>query len=141
MVEPGIRYRARPESDGKADLVVANSYSYASVLVGNGDGTFHFSNRGLGTYPLAMAVGDFNGDGRPDIAGVYGRINDTLSILLSTPGCALDFNHSCSVTVQDISDYLSAWFARLPSADFNHSGADTAQDIFDFLAAFFAGCG
>jgi hypothetical protein len=53
---------------------------------------------------------------------------------------AADINNSGAVTVQDIFDFLAAWFAGLPSADFNHSGTVTVQDIFDFLAAWFAGC-
>ena len=54
--------------------------------------------------------------------------------------CPADFNHSGARTVQDIFDFLAAWFAQNPAADFNHSGSVSVQDIFDFLAAWFAGC-
>ena len=54
--------------------------------------------------------------------------------------CPADFNASGAVTVQDIFDFLAAWFAGQISADFNHSGVVTVQDIFDFLAAWFGGC-
>ena len=54
--------------------------------------------------------------------------------------CGADFNCSGAVTVQDIFDFLSAWFGKNTNADFNNSGAVTVQDIFDFLAAWFAGC-
>jgi hypothetical protein len=54
--------------------------------------------------------------------------------------CAPDFNGVGGLTVQDIFDFLNAWFAGLPSADFNHVGGLTVQDIFDFLNAWFAGC-
>ena len=54
--------------------------------------------------------------------------------------CAADFNHSGSVTVQDIFDFLAAYFAGTAGADFNSSGTITVQDIFDFLAAYFTGC-
>jgi FG-GAP-like repeat len=60
--------------DGKLDLVVASYYNYpggASVLLGNGDGTFAPAV----SYPVpspaftnAVAIADFNGDGKPDIA-------------------------------------------------------------------------
>ena len=61
--------------DGLQDLAVANFGSNApdattvSVLLGNGDGTFQVA----GTFnaqrgPLWVAVGDFNGDGRQDLA-------------------------------------------------------------------------
>jgi hypothetical protein len=42
--------------------------------------------------------------------------------------------------VQDIFDFLSAWFASAPSADVNANGTVTLQDIFDFLNAYFAAC-
>ncbi|MCC6320444.1 MAG: hypothetical protein IT438_03285 [Phycisphaerales bacterium] len=56
--------------------------------------------------------------------------------------CIGDFNHSGGQpTVQDIFDFLAAYFTGDPSADVNNSGgAPTVQDIFDFLAAYFAGC-
>ncbi len=54
--------------------------------------------------------------------------------------CPADFNNSGTVTVQDIFDFLAAWFAGNPSANFNGIGAINVQDIFDFLSAWFAGC-
>jgi hypothetical protein len=54
--------------------------------------------------------------------------------------CIADFNHVGGVTVQDIFDFLAAYFTQNPSADVNHVGGITVQDIFDFLAAYFAGC-
>ena len=54
--------------------------------------------------------------------------------------CAPDFNCSGSVTVQDIFDFLAAWFSADPRADYNGAGGITVQDIFDFLAGWFAGC-
>jgi hypothetical protein len=62
------------------------------------------------------------------------------SFTITAPPCAPDFNGSGTVTVQDIFDFLSAWFAGQPTADYNHTGGITVQDIFDFLAAWFAGC-
>ena len=56
-------------------------------------------------------------------------------------GCPADFDCSGTVTVQDIFDFLSAWFARDPRADFDGSGSITVQDIFDFLGAWFSKCG
>jgi len=54
--------------------------------------------------------------------------------------CPADFNCSDSISVQDIFDYLTAYFAGAAGADFNGSGAPSVQDIFDFLGAFFGGC-
>jgi hypothetical protein len=57
-----------------------------------------------------------------------------------TPCCLADYNQSGTVTVQDIFDFLNAYFTNNNLADINHSGAVTVQDIFDFLTAYFAGC-
>lgn len=55
-------------------------------------------------------------------------------------GCVGDFNGVGGVTVQDIFDFLIAYFAGLPAADVNRAGGVTVQDIFDFLVSYFAGC-
>ncbi len=54
--------------------------------------------------------------------------------------CAADFNGVGGLDVQDIFDFLNAWFASLPSADFNGINGIDVGDIFDFLNAWFAGC-
>ena len=62
--------------DGAPDLAVANLYDSpgtVSVLLGNGDGTFQSAlSFNAGSYTAAVAVGDFNGDGRPDLAVAEG---------------------------------------------------------------------
>jgi hypothetical protein len=55
-------------------------------------------------------------------------------------GCGADANGDGALSVQDIFDFLGAWFAGQPSADFNGTGGLSVQDIFDFLGAWFAGC-
>jgi hypothetical protein len=70
--------------DGKLDLVVANLVNDSGgagsmgVLLGNGDGTFQpVVNYSLGSNPDSVAVGDFNGDAKLDLAvansGGYGN--------------------------------------------------------------------
>lgn len=54
--------------------------------------------------------------------------------------CRGDFNCTGGAEVQDIFDFLNAWFASDPLADFDGNGAIEVQDIFDFLNAWFAGC-
>ena len=66
--------------------------------------------------------------------------NHPLLTLTAIPICPPDFNHSGTLTVQDIFDFLSAWFGGSPAADFNHVNGLTVQDIFDFLGAWFIGC-
>ncbi|PYL01629.1 MAG: hypothetical protein DME19_01020 [Verrucomicrobia bacterium] len=77
--------------DSKLDLAVANhgcsncspafSGSF-SVLLGNGDGTFQSRlNYDAGKDPVSVAVGDFNGDGKPDLA-VVNSGSTNLAVLL-----------------------------------------------------------
>jgi hypothetical protein len=58
--------------DGKLDILTmpaSNPNGIVSVLLGNGDGAFQSPlNYAAGPSPYAVAVGDFNGDGFPDLA-------------------------------------------------------------------------
>ncbi len=71
--------------DGRVDLVVANSASNnnnVSILLGNGDGIFQTAvNYTAGAGPTGVAVGDFNGDGKADLAVTNGGSNN-VSVLL-----------------------------------------------------------
>jgi hypothetical protein len=59
-------------ADGKVDLAVINNISpgSASILLGNGDGTFQSPAAAFATgpNPIGLAVADFNGDGKTDLA-------------------------------------------------------------------------
>lgn len=58
----------------------------------------------------------------------------------STPCCKADFNQNGALSVQDVFDFLDAWFAGQPEANFaGGSGTPTVQSVFDFLTAWFAG--
>jgi len=69
---------------------------------------------------------------------------DDVTFSYSTPGpiqtCAADYNGSGGLSVQDIFDFLAAYFSSNPRGDFNGVAGITVQDIFDFLASYFAGC-
>jgi hypothetical protein len=74
--------------DGNPDLVVAHGSNNVSVLLGNGDGTFQGAqNFAVGSEPLSVAVGDFDGrhyaNGSPilDLA-VANKGSNTVSVLL-----------------------------------------------------------
>lgn len=77
----------------------------------------------------ACAAGSFSG------AGVACNPGGNFT----TPCCKANFNQVSGVTVQDVFDFLNAWFAGSASTDFNGSGV-TVQDVFDFLSAWFNGC-
>jgi hypothetical protein len=73
--------------DGKTDLAVTN-YLYpagtVSILMGNGNGSFRAAvNYAVGYYPTSVAVGDFNGDGKLDLA-VANSGSNNVSILLGS---------------------------------------------------------
>jgi hypothetical protein len=59
---------------------------------------------------------------------------------IGAPACAADFNGSGGLSVQDLFEFLAAYFAGEPDADIDGSGSVTVQDVFSFLAAYFAGC-
>jgi hypothetical protein len=86
--------------DGRLDLVVANfcgttqnptdceqnnPSGTVSILLGNGDGTFQpHADYATNVFPNWVAVGDFNGDGKPDLvtANSYFGNGQTVSVLL-----------------------------------------------------------
>ncbi|MGW6412828.1 FG-GAP repeat domain-containing protein [Streptomyces vinaceus] len=99
--------------DNKPDLTTANQgNNNVSVLLGNGDGTFNpaasYPTDGTGTSPRAVAVGDLNGDNKPDLTTANGNLN-SVSVLLGngdgtfSPATAYPTNGSiaASVVVRD----------------------------------------
>ena len=70
-----------------AVMAVANEVSNTvSILLGNGDGTFRPNiDFAAGTGAIGIAVGDFNGDGRLDLAVADFSSANTVFVLLQTP--------------------------------------------------------
>jgi hypothetical protein len=73
------------DGDGNLDLAIAEPYAgYVVVLLGDGSGRFHEASGSpfaAGKNPDAIAVGDFNGDGKADLA-VANYSDNTVSVLL-----------------------------------------------------------
>jgi hypothetical protein len=76
------------DGDGKLDLATSNlNDGDVSVLRGNGDGTFQSQKRyavadKAGAKPSSLVVGDFDGDGNPDLATANSGFKN-LSVLLN----------------------------------------------------------
>jgi hypothetical protein len=78
--------------------------------------------------------------GRLDLNATPGVLTDDFDAALVAKVCLPDFNNDGGVTVQDIFDFLTAWFSNDPNANINSDAGVTVQDIFDFLGYWFAGC-
>jgi hypothetical protein len=82
---PSAMYIADFNGDGNMDVVTANNgtgINTVSVLLGKGTGGFAAAVQyPTGRGPIDVTVGDFNGDGVPDLA-VANNIDSTVSVLL-----------------------------------------------------------
>jgi uncharacterized repeat protein (TIGR01451 family) len=103
--------------DGNADLVVGSfsAESGISVLLGNGDGTFREPvnyTLGGGASPSNLVVGDFNNDGKPDIA-----VTTTYGLLIYLSNGDGTFQVVGTLNTRSPNDY-----SGLAAADFNGDG-------------------
>jgi hypothetical protein len=95
--QPAVGYWVNPapvsiaiadlNGDGIPDLAVLAAGETVAILVGQGDGTFQYqpTNFIAGSDPgftESLVVGDFNGDGRPDVAVALGYVAQ-LGVLLN----------------------------------------------------------
>ena len=114
-------------SDGVPDLVVSNLNSNnVTVLLGNGGGGFTAATGSpitVGTSPQAVAIGDYNGDGKLDLA--VANYSGSISILLG--------NGSGSFTAASGSPIATGGMtASVVTGDFNGDGiADLAAGTYD----------
>lgn len=86
---PGAVVAGDFNADNKVDLAITNEgNNTVSILLGNGDGTFQpateFSVGNSGDFTAGVAAGDFNGDGRLDVA-VADQTNTNVSVMLQRP--------------------------------------------------------
>jgi FG-GAP-like repeat len=90
--------------DGKLDIVFGQTSSSVptslGLLLGDGHGAFASPTwYPVGTIPLMIAVGDFDGSGKPDLA-VANYFNDFVSVLLGV--CLVDPNLPVITSVRDV---------------------------------------
>src|SRR5207244_2770681 len=85
----------------------ANSNSSnGSILLGDATGNFSApTNFTAGTSPRSVAVGDFNGDGKQDLAVANNGSNNVSILLRNCPPPALTFNSASSRGVHNGTPY------------------------------------
>ncbi|HEY4905691.1 MAG TPA: FG-GAP-like repeat-containing protein [Candidatus Sulfotelmatobacter sp.] len=111
-------------NDGKSDVIVANSgAASASVLLGNGNGSFQTRvDAPAGPNVNAVVVGDFNGDGVPDLAFANGDCSgcsaNSISVILGNNDGTFKAPNTYSTTIgtADVDTYA------LVTADFDGDG-------------------
>jgi hypothetical protein len=113
-------------------------------LVGNAATAPYGSPASLGALAFkARIVYDFDGDGLyadPSTAASNSPDQAYNVVMALLPEVLVaDFNGDGAVSVQDIFDYLAAYFAGAGGGgDWNGDGVVSVQDIFDYLADYFA---
>jgi hypothetical protein len=112
--------------DGKPDLATA-SYAYSTnqtsltILFAQGNGTFTANpSLVLGSGGVGVAVGEFNGDGHPDVATVSFQSGATVKLLLGQGDGSFTSGGSVAVGVQPIS---------VTVGDFNGDGQQDLASI------------
>jgi hypothetical protein len=73
-------------ADGKPDLATANRSDSVSVLLNRGNGSFRgkrdYATGAFAAFTTSVAIGDLNGDGKPDLATANENA-DAISVLLN----------------------------------------------------------
>ena len=106
------------DNNGTADLAVTSGFdNTVIILLGHGDGTFAPANGSpitVGNFPQAVRAGDFNNDGRLDLA-VANANDNTVSILLGNGDGTFTPATGPAVPVGGFPFFLAI-------ADFDHNG-------------------
>jgi uncharacterized protein (TIGR03437 family) len=127
-VDPSVIVVADLNGDGKLDAVfgygdggtqdgVHNDYQMVSVCLGNGDGSFQLAMAiGVGERPSSVALGDFNGDGKPDLAVANETSNNVTALINQGPGTYLTAVSAAGLTGPVAPESLASLFGALPAS-------------------------
>lgn len=133
------------DADGRTDI--GSFYKYADNSVGllswtaNPAGGFAAPVRGwhVPATPywgdpkrMTIAAGDFNGDGRGDVAGFYGYADGRLSMLTFTAKADGGFNNAFSSWKSTTSSWGSWERTRFTAGDFNGDGRDDLAALYGY---------
>src|SRR5687767_6061055 len=126
--EPYAAYAADFTNDGRPDVAVVNgTSSNVNLLVRQPAGGFVDAgpiDLGVGTGPSFAAVGDFNGDGRSDLAVAKFVAGPSLQVLIQQPGGGLAIESQLGSEAQA---------SAIGAGDFNGDGRT------DLVVAFWGG--
>jgi hypothetical protein len=132
------------DGDGLLDVAVSRDSSAGNLIWyrGRGDGTFDpaVTKTATGGYPKAMAVGDLNGDGRPDVALLH-TTESKVSLLLFSGGAfgsetvvPIDYN-SQTVAVARVDGDAAAdivttsWYESAASVHFGNGAGGVSSSV------------
>src|SRR2546428_153679 len=118
------------DGNGTFDLVVAHAGG-VRIFLGNGDGTFrNGGSAGSGNATRAVAVGDLNADGRPDIASV--ESTDGRLLVAYALGGGTFSTQAIATIGADLTDVVIADIDRDGRADIlvAHEGGGTVRIFF-----------
>jgi hypothetical protein len=146
----GARARAMVSTDPPINgRLLSGNLSEAILLTpganGAGVGTLHWPIGANGVlegraYYFQWQVEDPAAVGGIAFSGVA-RVALFCAGLGCPPSCPADWDLDGSLTPDDLSDYIAAYFgAESGNADYNGDGSIDPDDLSDFISAFFAGC-
>ncbi len=108
---------------------VSNRISLLDGTADDGDGVVN-GRVAIINFGPDFDIHDLDGNGLIDA--------DDVAFFETSPPCLADWNLTNGLTLQDLFDFLTDWFAG--HADVNGDLTTTLQDIFSYLDAFFQGC-
>lgn len=133
------------------DEFVPGEYTYPAPGFAMKDGFLDAEDWGeIGTRAMNYGVNNivwFQTDEDVEVMGeaihiIQENYDQTVSVYeqIRDAACPADFNGVGGVTVQDIFDFLAAYFGCYMTADVDDNGSLGVQDIFSFLETYFSGC-